>query len=1118
MRKTTGLNRLLGLLLLGCGMLSASPATAQVAALYGNSIISTSVAPDWYFICNKQTGEVLQLDADRTKLDAATLPLSANDESQLWRFEQQNGQTMLINKGAEGTIGAEGAWSNAGENTTVAFEESDGAWVLKIGDKSLQLDATGATLTDTGTPVIFVKAPVGGGSEWVQLRSYRTKEATYLNDNNGTINYTTTSTPTASAQNFRFVFDAASGSYHLTAKSETGKYVYTTAAHADANMKFSDTETPTDIVMHPLNNRQGYVHLTKKGKPLSRIDFGPTAGFYENFTNAFGTRTNDGFRFVMTTYAEGKHDALSKAIEQATALLTGTEEGADPGQYTAEARQTLSTAIAAATALDQKDDATDEEIAAAVETLAAAQEAYGALANPLRYTTENDTTWYYITSASTSAYATGKVILNTSTSATGPLTFDTKRVSPDALWCIVQDDNGKAALYNMGAKRYMAAQLASGKAGTTDDPTAHYTISTYTSDWFSGTAFTLKSDQSSNPIHAQQSGSVMVTWQVEQSNPSSLWAFRTVSDEELNMNFVLPSTTVQQGRTTTGIGNHDLPLLRATLQAEGIKKNGLLTAVKGTLSGTTDIADIDKVKVYQATNTFELQPGGENAVYLGEASPASDGTWTVTFDEPLSLSVGTSYIWIALDIAETAKEGNLADATITSYVMGDGTETPETAGDPANAATIFLSEGTVVRPGDGGSRYYRIPAITTGSNGRLIAVTDRRWGSEADLPNNIDVIAQYSDDNGKTWSDPQTIAGTAQLGGDYGHGDPAIVTCDNGDIVVLVTSKVGFFYGDGTNIPLVKCIISHDNGQSWDAPIDVTDGIYGPQCTDASTENWLSTFATSGSMIQKRDGTLVVAMPVRLSGGTSGVFLALSDDYGKTWHAAHGNACTDTNESKVIERNNGDLLMSIRHANYNYKNVTTDNGETWEIADRTRYEGISNSGSTGCNGDLKGGTAKADGQKTDRLLQSNCWASTRANVSVVISYDEGETWSAPKSICPGGSAYSALTVLPDGTIGCYLEVSGLEGGYIMRFVRFSIGWLTDGKDKMEDYITTVIDSPAASAERLLINTRIFFIYLWCTEFYTITSAAGTVCPKGTRLPQGVYIVTANGQPAKTIVE
>jgi hypothetical protein len=41
-----------------------------------------------------------------------------------------------------------------------------------------------------------------------------------------------------------------------------------------------------------------------------------------------------------------------------------------------------------------------------------------------------------------------------------------------------------------------------------------------------------------------------------------------------------------------------------------------------------------------------------------------------------------------------------------------------------------------------------------------------------------------------------------------------------------------------------------------------------------------------------------------------------------------------------------------------------------------------------------------------------------------------------------------MVVMPDGTVGCLYETN--EGAWLrIRFARFTLGWLTDGKDKLE---------------------------------------------------------------------
>ena len=77
----------------------------------------------------------------------------------------------------------------------------------------------------------------------------------------------------------------------------------------------------------------------------------------------------------------------------------------------------------------------------------------------------------------------------------------------------------------------------------------------------------------------------------------------------------------------------------------------------------------------------------------------------------------------------------------------------------------------VYRPGDYGSKYYRIPTLITAKDGSLVIFTDKRKENETDLPEDIDVICNYSTDGGLTWSEPYTIA--KGFGYMEGYGDCA---------------------------------------------------------------------------------------------------------------------------------------------------------------------------------------------------------------------------------------------------------------------------------------------------------------------------------------------------------
>ena len=199
----------------------------------------------------------------------------------------------------------------------------------------------------------------------------------------------------------------------------------------------------------------------------------------------------------------------------------------------------------------------------------------------------------------------------------------------------------------------------------------------------------------------------------------------------------------------------------------------------------------------------------------------------------------------------------------------------------------------------------------------------------------------------------------------------------------------------------------------------------------------------SGRAHQLRDGKIVAAIAVRENiSGTERIcnYMITSADHGITWTTSTGRAEIDGDEAKVVELNNGNIMMSIRNPGTRRFNVSTNKGATWGTA----YNQASII-DPNCDGDFIRYTSTLDGYDKNRLLHSIPFSGSRKNVSVQLSTDEGTSWGAPKTIFAGASAYSSLTILPDGTIGIYYE-NGESSTYQMYFVRFSLNWLTNGAD------------------------------------------------------------------------
>jgi hypothetical protein len=85
------------------------------------------------------------------------------------------------------------------------------------------------------------------------------------------------------------------------------------------------------------------------------------------------------------------------------------------------------------------------------------------------------------------------------------------------------------------------------------------------------------------------------------------------------------------------------------------------------------------------------------------------------------------------------------------------------------------------------------------------------------------------------------------------------------------------------------------------------------------------------------------------------------------------------------------------------------------------------------------------GSKSRILFSNPAHSKARYNLTVRLSYDEGETWLENKVVDPGPSAYSDLVIQEDMKIGVLYE-RGNQGG--IHYVNFPLEWITDGRDSL----------------------------------------------------------------------
>lgn len=496
------------------------------------------------------------------------------------------------------------------------------------------------------------------------------------------------------------------------------------------------------------------------------------------------------------------------------------------------------------------------------------------------------------------------------------------------------------------------------------------------------------------------------------------------------------SITANADSNFTGRGNTNEIASTATVLISGDNYN--FKNINLDLTGTTNLEDITAIKVYMTNNNAFDTRNVSGATLLGSCTASGE---TVECELSGNAS-GTKYIWVTFDVAENAKEGNLVSIKATQ-IDGKEVNNQTTA-----SREILLARKLIFAPGDYSSVAYRIPVLTTAWDGSLIAITDKRKYNQSDIPEDIDIVVRRSTDNGKTWSEPVIMAeGT---GYKKGYGDASIVkTNTENELLAIFIGGNGLFAS--TTSDRIRTYISRstDNGQTWSQPKDITDQIF-----SGDRKYWTASFCAAGNGLKTRNGVLMFVAAMRHDSGTTLYnHVIYSNDNGETWNVSNC-AMMGGDEAKVVELNDGKILMSIRRQGkgaryYNISNNVPSKTEAveWTQKNTSTVDSWSDMIEPACNGDIVRYTSTKDGYDKDRILHTvPNHSSSRENVTVFLSYDEAKTWGIKKSICKTGSAYSSIAILEDGTIGVYTEENYNTDAYSTYFVNFSLDWLTNGAD------------------------------------------------------------------------
>ncbi|MBE7169363.1 MAG: exo-alpha-sialidase [Williamsia sp.] len=326
------------------------------------------------------------------------------------------------------------------------------------------------------------------------------------------------------------------------------------------------------------------------------------------------------------------------------------------------------------------------------------------------------------------------------------------------------------------------------------------------------------------------------------------------------------------------------------------------------------------------------------------------------------------------------------------------------------------------RAGDDGYSCFRIPALITTVKGTILAFAEARKNGCGDA-GDIDLVVKRSEDGGKTWGPLQLVWSDST----NTCGNPApVVDSKTGRIILLSTWNLGsdhekdIIAGTSQRTRRVFLLLSADDGRSWSSPKEITPGVKPADWT------WYATGPGRGVQISrgKYKGRFVVPANHVVAGTKQNFSHAIYSDGGDTWKLGGNSPIDSTNESTLAELSDGRLMLNMRNAStkrVRQTAISKDGGQSWlpVQTDTTLIEPV-------CEANMI--RYEYRGKKEALLFSNPANKTARSRMTIRVSYDNGKTWPAAKLLYEGPSAYSCLTVLPNGHIGCFYE-AGLQKPY-----------------------------------------------------------------------------------------
>ncbi len=319
-------------------------------------------------------------------------------------------------------------------------------------------------------------------------------------------------------------------------------------------------------------------------------------------------------------------------------------------------------------------------------------------------------------------------------------------------------------------------------------------------------------------------------------------------------------------------------------------------------------------------------------------------------------------------------------------------------------------------------------------DGRLLLIYSKFIGTGDHAA--ADLVARFSTDGGKTWSEDDVPVVTRQ---------PGQANLMSVSLLRLQDDRIALFYAQKYDSPPdskyshldhILMRTSADEGTTWSEPIYVV-----PQ--DQPGYRVLN----NDRVVQLKSGRLVVPVAVHYLPGwpkwenSAHILCYLSDDQGKTWRPSNTALLSEllAQEPGVVELNNDELMMFCRSNDCQLVTHSKDGGQTWSELQRSNIAQPSASPASIERISSTGDLLLVWNNGNDPLAAAKPVG--RRPFTAAISKDEGATWQHVRNIGTdpqGWYCYTAIEFVGDHVLLAHCEYPGLNS---LQITRFPVSWL-----------------------------------------------------------------------------